>query len=76
MDIYLLSLHKQDVYITGDDSDILYKGRQSIVVLTMPGHYELVGVHRDNGIQTLFRPRDPFILSIRQRMREIIATSG
>ena len=30
--------------MTGDDDDILYKNRESIVVLYRPGHYELVGI--------------------------------
>jgi hypothetical protein len=76
-DIYLLDFEKQDVYITGDDSDILHKDRKSIVVLYMPGHYELVGVMRVSSkgllvIQTLFNHDDDFINTIKQRMKELI----
>jgi len=76
-DIYLLDFEKKDVYITGDDEDILYKNRKSIVILAIPGHYELVGVYRVNKkgllvVQTLFAHDDEFIKIIRKRMREII----
>lgn len=82
-DIYLLDAKKRDVLVTGDDDDILYKNRESIVVLYHPGHYELVGIVdpayanislppgcRDH-IATLFSPQHSFIRAIRQRMREI-----
>ena len=75
-DIYLLDLATRDVYITGRDSDILYKNRPSIVILTMPGHYELVGLQTPNGIRTLFTPDSPLISSIRQRMAEKIAVGS
>lgn len=71
-DIYLLDLEKEDVYITGDDTDILHKGRDSIVILTMPGHYELVGVERNGVIQTLFSHKDDFIVYIRERLLQLI----
>jgi hypothetical protein len=76
-DIYLLDFLKQDVYITGDDEDILYKDRQSIVILVIPGHYELVGVMRVNKqgllvIQTKFEHDDEFIRRIRERMKSVI----
>ena len=82
-DIYLLDAKKRDVFVTGDDDDILYKNRESIVVLYHPGHYELVGIadpayanvsfppgSRDH-IATLFSPQHSFIRAIRQRMKEI-----
>lgn len=67
-DIYILDYNKQDVYITGQDSDILYKDRDSIVILYIPGHYELIGVLEEGKIQTLFDPDHPFISSIRNRI--------
>lgn len=70
-DIYLLDMEKEDVYMTGNDIDILYKNRDSIVILTMPGHYELVGVERNGLIQTLFRPNDDFILYIKERLHQL-----
>lgn len=68
-DIYILDYEKQDVYITGDDDDLLYKDRSSIVLLYMPGHYELVGIQDKNGkIQTYFSPTHPFIQFLKNRM--------
>jgi len=68
-DIYLLDYNTQDVYITGADDDILYKNRPSIVILVLPGHYELVGVQTPNGIQTLFEPSSGLIQNIRFRSK-------
>jgi hypothetical protein len=68
-DIYLLDVLNQDVYITGDDGDILHKGRDSIVILVSPGHYELVGLrNRNGGIDTLFSSEHQFIQAIRKRI--------
>lgn len=71
-DIYLLDLVSRDVYVTGNDSDILYKNRDSIIILTMPGHYELIGLKTPKGIQTLFPYDSPLIKSIRKRIDEKI----
>ncbi len=71
-DIYVLNLPKGDVEIVGDD-ELLYKGRDSIVVLYMPGHYDLVGVlNPDNSISTLFSADNPFIVAINARHRRLI----
>lgn len=72
-DIYLLDFQRQDVYITGDDRDILYKDRDSIILLVLPGHYELVGILvGENTIQTVFPPYHPLIQEIHQRLHEKI----
>lgn len=68
-DIYILDMAKQDVYVTGSDDDILYKNRPSIVLLYLPGHYELVGIDDGEDIKTLFDPNDEFIKAIRNRMK-------
>lgn len=70
-DIYLLDLLKQDVYVTGNDSDILYKDRDSIVIMTLPGHYELVGLRDGEEIKTLFKPSHPFIRLLKDRIQKI-----
>lgn len=68
-DIYILDGQKEDVYITGDDDDLLYKDRSSIVLLYLPGHYELVGIQDKNGkIQTYFASTHPFIQFLKNRM--------
>lgn len=75
-DIYLLDLSKQDVYMTGNDDEILYRGRESIVILYMPNHYELVGLLRENDprtVDTLFQPGHEFIQALRRRMGELRA---
>lgn len=64
-DIYLFDLDKQDLYQTGKDASILYQGRPSIIILVIPGHYELVGRMKQGVIQTLFEPNDPLILQLR-----------
>ena len=70
-DIYVLDMTKHDVYVTGSDDDILYKGRPSIVILYLPGHYELVGLNDNGVIRTLFGPDHDLILAIRDRMDEL-----
>ena len=78
-DIYLLELKREDVYITGNDKDLLYKNRDSIVILYMEGHYELIGLlpEGSNGIgeqpiDTLFKPSHPFIRFLNERMDVLI----
>lgn len=71
-DIYLLDAVKKDVYLVGRDDDILYKGRDSIVLLYTPGHYNLVGVMQDSGVPaTLFKSDNPFIKAIQARIRDL-----
>jgi len=70
-DIYILDMTKKDVYITGQDTEILYKNRPSIVILYLPGHYELVGLKENGVIKTLFEPTHNLIKSIRNRMDEL-----
>lgn len=71
-DIYILDMVKKDVYITGADDDILYKNRPSIVLLYLPGHYELVGLDNNGYIKTLFDPDHDFILAIKQRYIQLL----
>ena len=68
-DIYILDSEKEDIYITGNDDDLLYKDRSSIVLLYLPGHYELIGIQDKNGkMQTYFSPTHPFIQFLNSRM--------
>jgi hypothetical protein len=69
VDIYLLDGKTKDVYITGNDDDILYKHRNSVVVLYTPGHYSLVVIKDDNDYLSLFEPDHSFIKKIRERMK-------
>ena len=76
-DIYILDMVKQDVYMTGDDDEILYKTRPSIVILYLSGkykssgHYELIGLNENGYIKTLFDSDHDFIQNIRARMYEL-----
>ncbi len=70
-DIYLLDANRRSVYVTGSDSDILYKNRPSIVILVTPGHYELVGIRTYSGVQTVFHPKDDFIMTIRSKLGNV-----
>jgi len=72
-DIYILDAVKRDVYITGFDDEILYKNRPSIVILYIPGHYELVGLEENGSIKVLFEPDHDLIKTIRARMAELHA---
>ena len=73
LDIYILNVKTKDVYMTGSDNSLLYKNRRSIVVLYLPGHYELIGLmDKDNNIETIFSPKSKFIKKIRERMTELI----
>ena len=69
LDIYILNSKTKDVYMTGSDNSLLYKNRRSVVILYMPGHYELVGLmHQNKNIDTIFSPNSKFIEKIRSRM--------
>lgn len=77
LDIYILDYTRKIPYITGNDCDILFKGRKSIVLNYIPGHYESVGVKipplptdnlkpGDHRVQTMFDPDHPLIKEIRK----------
>jgi len=74
IDIYILDSKTKDVYMVGADLKLLYKNRRSVVILYMPGHYELVGLINDESsyIETYFLPNHPFIAKIRERMKSKI----
>lgn len=67
-DIYVLWDRTRELYRAGDNSDILYKNRESIVICYLDsGHYTLIGcLDREiNKIQTTFPSDHPFILKIK-----------
>ena len=70
-DIYILDGTTHDVYMTGDNWEKLYKNRDSIVLLYIPGHYELISILENNIPVSLFKPDNPFITTIRNRMIEL-----
>lgn len=71
IDIYILDAERKDVYMNGADMKLLYKDRPSVVLLYLPGHYELIGVTYNDYVTTYFSPNDPFIKYIRERMKEL-----
>jgi hypothetical protein len=72
-DIYILDGENEDIQFTGGDYSLLYKGRPSIVLYYLPGHYELIGLRRPDGsIQTYFDPNSEFIQAIRERLAQIV----
>lgn len=65
IDIYLLSNNLKSLYVTGSEENFLYKCRKSVVILVLPGHYELVGVYTtETTAKTLFDYSHPFILKL------------
>jgi len=67
--IFIIDNKTKDVYITGKDNDILYKSRDSIVLIWYnSNHYDLVGVIEDNKLRTLFPYNHDFIGKIKERL--------
>lgn len=71
LDIYILSMKTRDVYIVDSDFELYYKNRKSIVLLYVPGHFEVVGIERNGELMTYFGPDDPFIKTIQARIIQI-----
>ncbi len=76
IDIYILDYEKKDVYMTGTDFNLLYKNRKSIIILYLPGHYELIGhlssnSGNENKLQTCFKPDHSVIVKIRNRILQL-----
>lgn len=81
IDIYILDFQTKDVYVfagtsDGNDLSLYYKQRNSIVLLYIPGHYDLVGLNNEGQISTLFTYDHPFIVAIRKRINKVIATGA
>ena len=69
IDIYILDAKTKDVYMFGADLKLLYKNRKSVVILYLPGHYELIGLLKDQStVETYFSPTHPLIKKIRERI--------
>lgn len=68
-DIYIIDGTKKDMYHVGSAFSLYYKGRNSIIIFYIPGHFEVVGIkHSDGSIDTLFTPEHPLIQSCRERL--------
>ena len=75
-DIYIINYETMDIYITGNDDDILYKNRDSIVLIWYnKNHYDLAGIMQKEDViiklKTLFEFDHPFISIIRNRVKSL-----
>lgn len=71
-DIYILEAIRRDIYIT-DELPLTIKGdRRSVVLYYMNGHYELVGVQKEDGtFDTHFSPEHSLIRFLYNRVKEL-----
>ncbi len=74
VDIYLIDAKTADLYVTGDDIDILYFNRPSIVILYSSSHYDLIGYKENNKINTIFNPKHRFIVTLQRRLNILLNT--
>jgi hypothetical protein len=74
-DIYVLNGLTEDVHVFDHaDTEMYYKGRPVVVVLFLPEHFELVGIHKPNGdVVTHFAPDSPFVDALRRRYDDLKA---
>lgn len=71
IDLYILDGEKKDIYPLVTDDDLLYKQRDSVVLIYFGMHYELAGVQEVNEEKYMFESDHPFILSIQKRMKDM-----
>lgn len=71
-DIYILEAIRRDIYIT-DELPLTIKGdRRSIILYYMNGHYELVGIHNENGtFDTHFSHEHSLVRFLHNRVRQL-----
>ena len=68
-DIYILNQDTKDVYKAGVEGNLLYRNRESIVIIWCnQNHFDLVGIIEENRIRTLFDPNHPLIQKIKERL--------
>jgi hypothetical protein len=73
-DVYIINEDIDDVDVGFSDLELLYKGRNSIVLLFRNSHFELLGIAATNSglIETLFTPSHPLIQQLYDRMLHLI----
>lgn len=75
-DIYIIDGTKKDMYHVGSAFTLYYKGRNSIILYYIPGHFEVVGLkHSDGSIDTLFTPEHPLIQACNDQLIKSLKTS-
>jgi len=68
-DIYIIDGETMDMYNIGASFNLYYKGRNSIILFYLNGHYEVVGVKRSDGsIDTIFTPEHLLIQACREKL--------
>jgi len=76
-DIYIIDGTKKDIYQVGSAFPLYYKGRNSVIIFYIPGHFEVVGVkHKDGTIDTLFTPEHPLIEACKERLLKFFKTGS
>lgn len=73
-DIYIIDEKTSDIYVIGDELDLYYKNRSSIILLFTGNHYDLIAIKSKNGaMNTVFSANYPFIILLKNRLKEKIA---
>lgn len=74
VDIYLIDSKTQDFYVSGNDVDLYYHNRPSIVILYDEdgAHYSLVGYREKDVLKTIFPWDHRFIKCLRRRMKVLL----
>lgn len=76
-DIYIIDGTKKDMYQVGSAFPLYYKGRNSIIIFYIPGHFEVVGLkHKDGTIDTFFTPEHPLIQACKERLLKFFKTGS
>jgi hypothetical protein len=64
VDVFILDDEKADIF-RPDNPKLLYKSRESIVLIYRRGHYDLVGIDRGDHVVSFFRPDNLLIRTLR-----------
>ncbi len=85
IDIYLINGISGDIYTTGTDIKLIYKHRNSIVLIYSNNHYNIVGIRRianedipniqnkgDTVFDCLFEPEHELIRCLQRRLNALI----
>lgn len=71
-DIYILERNRKELYVTHEMIYCIKGNRNSIVLLYMEGHYELVGILKENEINTYFTSDHTLIQFLYEKTKEIV----
>jgi hypothetical protein len=71
IDIYILDGQRQDLYIVGDDDEIFFKGRCSVVLYYKSGHYKLIGARERGKVTDFFHYNHPLVRALKARSSQL-----